>query len=180
MASIGEHVRVPLSRAGVWLVSTRPNTHSWPSGGRPRCFCKIIQINTSDCMFLHFSATCTFTYLRRMFEQCFIYLDNHTRDTQHHRGIPVEQSPATNVSEVLICLDARHFSHFCFLCSSDYWVFPTPSVHQDQPLLQRKLGLFKNLPSLRLLDFLQVGSGHRHLPWIPVTCYYIVIFRYFS
>ncbi len=98
--------------AGVWLVSTSPNTHFWPRSGRPQCFCKIIQISTSDYVFLHFSASCTFAYLRIMFEQGFIYLDNHTRATQHHMGIPVEQCPATNVSEVLICLDARHFSQF--------------------------------------------------------------------
>ena len=82
-------------------------------------------------------------YLRLVSKKRPVNVHNNTWSTQHEWCIMIQELPAANVPEILVCLDCCILLNFGFLSSIGNWIFMSPPVHQYHPLLQCQMGVCK-------------------------------------
>ena len=85
-------------------------------------------------------------YFGLVSKERLVNVHNNTRSTQHESCIMIQEPPAADVPEILVCLDCCILLNFGFLSSIGNWIFTSPPVHQYHPLLQCQMGLCKEGP----------------------------------
>ena len=85
-------------------------------------------------------------YFGLVSKERLVNVHNNTRPTQHEWCIMIQEPPAADVPEILVCLDCCILLNFGFLSSIRNWILTSPPVHQYHPLLQCQMGLCKEGP----------------------------------
>ena len=115
-----------------------------------------------------------------MSKKRLVNVHNNTGSTQHEWCIMVQEPPAANVPEILVCLDCGVLLDFGLLGRISNWILTSPPVHQYHPLLQCQMGLSKEGPIPKPADFLQAVSLHLHLLRMHTKDYYALGTLYFA
>ena len=124
--------------AGVWLVARIPLAVVVDA----RWFWKMIKV-------LIITETRSHTavpYLGVVSKKRLVNVHNNTWSTQHEWCIMIQELPAANAPEILVCLDCCILPNFGFVSSIGNWILTSPPVHQHHPLLQCQMGLCKEGP----------------------------------
>ena len=85
-------------------------------------------------------------YLGLVSKKRLVNVHNTTGSTQHEWCIMVQEPPAANVPEILVCLDCGVLFDFGLLGRISNWILTSPPVHQYHPLLQCQVGHSKEGP----------------------------------
>ena len=102
-------------RAGEWLVSQSPKTHTSLDVALPRWFFGLWRNRLST--------ICT--------------------TTKHHKRVMVEVPPAAQITTVLVYLDGSLLVDLSLFNSILHWVLPCPPVHENYPLPELQARLLK-------------------------------------
>ena len=115
-----------------------------------------------------------------MSKKRLVNVHNNTGSTQHEWCIMVQEPPAANVPEILVCLDCGVLLDFGLLGHISNWILTSPPIHQYHHCCSVRWDLAKKVPSLSPADFLQAVSLHLHLLRMHTKDYYALGTLYFA